>query len=71
MLREELKDFNVKVTEIIPGSINTSSWDGINDVPKQDFIQTVDIANLIWTTFNGNPSINLDEIVIRPLNRNF
>ena len=71
LLREELKDFNVKVTEIIPGSINTSSWDGINDVPKQDFIQTIDIANLIWTTFNGNPSINLDEIVIRPLNRNF
>lgn len=71
LLREELKDFKVKVTEIIPGSINTSSWDGIEGVPKEEFIQTSDIIIAIWMSYQSNAAVNLEEIVIRPLNRNF
>ncbi len=71
LLREELKDSKVKVTEIIPGSINTSSWDGVEGVPKQDFIQASDIINAIWMSYQSNPSVNVEEMIIRPLNKNF
>lgn len=71
VLRDELKDYEVKVTELIPGSINTSSWDGIDDVPKEKFIQTKDIIDAIWTCYQANPLVNWEQIVIRPLNRNF
>ena len=27
-LREELKEYNVKVTSILPGATRTDSWDG-------------------------------------------
>ncbi|MFT6746948.1 MAG: 3-oxoacyl-[acyl-carrier protein] reductase [Glaciecola sp.] len=70
-LRDELKDFQVKVTELIPGSINTSSWDGIDNIPKQDFIQTEELVQAIWMCFNNTIASNIETLTIRPLNRNF
>lgn len=70
MLCDELKDDGVKVTEIIPGSINTSSWDGI-DAPKETFIQTKDIVDAIEMVINSSKGVNFEQIIIRPTNRNF
>lgn len=71
VLRDELKDSKVKVTEIIPGSINTSSWDGIDNVPKQEFIQPQEIADAIWLCYSNTGASSIESMVIRPLNRNF
>lgn len=70
LLIDDLKDDHVKVTEIIPGSINTTSWDGI-DAPKEDFVQVEDIVESIKMVINSSKGANFEEILIRPTNRNF
>ncbi|MFT6717281.1 MAG: short-subunit dehydrogenase [Saprospiraceae bacterium] len=71
VLRDELKDSKVKVTELIPGSINTSSWDDVPDVPKEDFIQTQELVDAIWMCYNNTGASNIESLTIRPLNRDF
>jgi short-subunit dehydrogenase len=70
-LRDELKDHNVKVTELVLGSINTSSWDDVTDVPKQDFIQPQEIVDAIWMCYSQTAASNIETLTIRPLNRDF
>jgi short-subunit dehydrogenase len=70
VLCDDLKDFDVKVTEIIPGSINTSSWDGI-EAPKMDFVQPEDIVRAAEMVLNSSKGANFEEIIVRPTDRNF
>ena len=65
VLREELRPHQVKVTEIIPGSTLTSSWDG-TDVPAEQFILPADIAEAIVTCLGMSEGANVDEIVMKP-----
>ena len=64
-LREEMKNHNVKVTQIMPGATKTPSWDGV-DLPEDRFIPSHDIAELVWSAFNLAESTNLEEILVRP-----
>jgi len=66
VLREELKKDNVKVTEIIPGSTLTSSWEGTT-VSKDEFVLPEDIAQALLSILNMSPGANVDEIVIKPI----
>tara|TARA_B100001540_G_C15735118_1_gene609496 strand:- start:363 stop:1052 length:690 start_codon:yes stop_codon:yes gene_type:complete len=70
VLTDDLKDFGVKVTEIIPGSINTSSWDGI-EAPKNDFVQTKDIVDATEMIIKSSLGANFEQIIVRPTNRNY
>ena len=70
LLCDELKDYGVKVTEVIPGSINTSSWDGI-DAPKEEFVQPSDIVSAVEMVINSSKGANFEQIIVRPTNRNF
>jgi short-subunit dehydrogenase len=70
VLTDDLKDYGVKVTEIIPGSINTSSWDGI-EAPKGDFVQSKDIIDAVEMVIKSSSGANFEQIVIRPTNRNY
>ena len=70
LLCDELKDEGVKVTEIIPGSINTSSWEGI-EVPKEEFVQPADIVSAVEMVLNSSKGANFEQIIVRPSNRNF
>jgi short-subunit dehydrogenase len=70
ILVEELRDHHVKVTAILPGSVNTSSWDGI-EAPKNTFVQPEDIASAVLTAYRSSPGANTEEIILRPLDRNF
>lgn len=65
VLKEEMNLYNVKVTAVLPGSINTSSWDGV-DAPKDAFIQPNDIAALMLHILNNPTPANIDEILINP-----
>lgn len=46
-LREELKEYNIKVTSILPGATLTDSWSG-TDLPESRFSKSEDIADLIY-----------------------
>ena len=65
VLREELRPHDVKVTEIIPGSTLTSSWEG-TEIPADRFILPADIAAAIATCLRMSDGANVEEIVIKP-----
>lgn len=64
-LREELKEDNIFVSGIYPGSINTSSWDGL-EADRKAMIQTEDLAELIGSLTKMGNSTLVEEIIINP-----
>ena len=66
VFRGELSKYNVKVTAILPGSTLTSSWEG-TEIPAERFVQPEDIANTIYTILNLSSGVNVDEVVIKPV----
>ena len=66
VLRQELSKYNVKVTAILPGSTLTSSWDG-TQIPPERFVQPEDIAKTLYTILNLSKGVNVDEVVLKPL----
>jgi 3-oxoacyl-[acyl-carrier protein] reductase len=69
-LCEEMREWGVKVTAIVPGSVNTSSWDGI-PAPLESFVQPEDVANAVLNALNTSANAFIDEVVIKPLNKEF
>ena len=70
VMLEEMRDSGVKVTALLPGSVNTSSWDGI-EAPKENFVQPEEVASAIITALKTGPGVVTEEIVIRPLDKRF
>jgi 3-oxoacyl-[acyl-carrier protein] reductase len=66
VLRQELSKYNVKVTAILPGSTLTSSWEG-TEIPAERFVQPEDIAETLYTILNLSNGVNVDEVVLKPL----
>ncbi|MET0571394.1 MAG: SDR family oxidoreductase [Pedobacter agri] len=67
VLRQELAPYNVKVTAFLPGSTKTSSWEGTT-IPDEKFVQPEDIAETLYTILNLSKGVNVDEVLITPLN---
>jgi short-subunit dehydrogenase len=66
VLRQELKEKNIKVTAILPGATLTESWKG-SDLPPQRFIPADDIAKLVYNAYTLSPQTNVEEILVRPI----
>lgn len=69
VLRKELAQYNVKVTAILPGATLTASWEGTN-LPLSQFVQPEDIANSLYSILNLSTGVNVDELILKPLNFN-
>lgn len=67
VLRQELSGYNVKVTAILPGSTLTGSWEGTT-IPAERFIRPEDIASTLYTILNLSSGVNVEEIILKPLN---
>lgn len=68
VLREELMDYNVKVTAVLPGATLTDSWQGHGvDWEKDRFVAPEDIASAMMNTLSMTVGANVDEITIRPV----
>ncbi|UTW64432.1 SDR family oxidoreductase [bacterium SCSIO 12741] len=65
VLRSELRNYDVKVTAILPGSTNTSSWEGL-DAPVEDFVQPKDVADGVVLALTSNGMV--EELEIKPVN---
>ncbi len=65
VLREELKEKNVRVTALLPGATWSASWDGV-DLPKERLMDANDIADLVWATYTISSKSVVEEIIIRP-----
>ncbi|WP_194777090.1 SDR family oxidoreductase [Pararhodonellum marinum] len=64
-LRQELLEYNIKVTSILPGATYTSSWEGV-DIPVERFMKSEDVAETVWGAYNLSPYSVVEEVVIRP-----
>ncbi|PRY14406.1 NADP-dependent 3-hydroxy acid dehydrogenase YdfG [Pontibacter ummariensis] len=65
VLREELKEHNVRVTAILPGATLTASWEGV-DLPPERFIKPADVAMAIWNAYTLSENSVVEELLIRP-----
>jgi short-subunit dehydrogenase len=65
-LREELKEFGIKVTALIPGAVYTDSWTGAG-LPESRFMKTADVAKVVWDIYNLTENTVVEEIVLRPM----
>lgn len=66
VLREELKDDNIKVTAVLPGATRTDSWDG-TDLPDSRFLNVDSIAELIVHAYQLPKNAVVEELLIRPM----
>jgi len=66
VLRQEMKQYNIRVISVIPGATLTASWEGI-DLPPERFIPAEDVGSAIWDVYKLNPRTVVEEILIRPL----
>jgi short-subunit dehydrogenase len=64
-LRHELKEFNVKVTAVIPGATWTDSWSQ-SGIPRERFMEAEDIALMIYQATQLSAGAVVEEIVMRP-----
>ncbi len=65
-LREELKEFQIKVTTVYPGAVYTSSWEGSGVEPNR-IMETSDISSMIYAATKLSFQACVEEILIRPL----
>lgn len=65
VLRQELKEFGVRVVSIMPGAVKTAAWDGV-DLPDERFIPAADIASIVWNAWTMSSSTVIEDIVVRP-----
>lgn len=64
-LREEMKPHDIKVTAVIAGATFTDSWAG-SGIDKKRFMETEDIAKMIYAASQLSPQACVEEILIRP-----
>jgi hypothetical protein len=65
VLREELKEYGVRVTAVLPGATRTASWDGV-DLPEDRFMRAEDVAETVFSAYSISERSVVEEIIIRP-----
>lgn len=65
VLREELKEFGIRVTAVLPGATKTSSWDD-TDLPASRFMKPEDVAESVFGAYSLSRNTVVEEILIRP-----
>lgn len=64
-LREELKQFNIKVTTVFPGAAYTDSWSS-SGIDKKRFMEADDIAKMVYASSQLSPQACVEDIILRP-----
>ena len=65
VLREEMKEHNVKVSAVLPGATFTASWEGVG-IPEERFMKSEDVADAIWGAYELSDRVVMEEILLRP-----
>ena len=65
VLREEMKEHDVRVTAILPGATLTASWEGAG-LPPERFMKPEDVAEAILSAYKMSARSVVEEILIRP-----
>tara|TARA_B100000029_G_scaffold506549_1_gene589505 strand:- start:1244 stop:1948 length:705 start_codon:yes stop_codon:yes gene_type:complete len=71
-LREELREFNIKVITVFPGAVNTRIWDNKNmDELREGMMKTDDLTETIFHAINAPTNCVTEEITIRRIAGDF
>ena len=71
-LREELREYGIKVISVYPGAIDTSLWDGMNmDSLRPDMMKVDDVADIIIDAVHVSNNCVVEEIKIRRIAGDF
>ena len=65
VLREEMKEYGIRVTSILPGATLSDSWEGV-DLPEERFMPVGDIADTIFNIYRLTNRTVVEEIILRP-----
>jgi short-subunit dehydrogenase len=65
VLREEMKEHDVRVTAIMPGATFTASWESA-DIPEERFMKAIDVADALYNAYQMSDRTVIEEIVMRP-----
>ncbi|MFC6999429.1 SDR family NAD(P)-dependent oxidoreductase [Rufibacter roseus] len=65
VLREELKEHNIRVTAVLPGATFTASWEGV-DLPKDRFMKPEDVASAVFNAHCISKQTVIEELLLRP-----
>ncbi len=64
-LREEMKQYGIKVTAILAGAVMTDSWEGFDNSRKR-IMEVADIAQLVYTASQLSLQACVEDIIVRP-----
>jgi short-subunit dehydrogenase len=64
-LRQEMKDYGIKVTAVIPGAVMTDSW-GDFDNSNNRIMLSSDVAKMVYASASLSPQACVEDIIIRP-----
>ena len=64
-LREEMKEYNVKVTAVLPGAVFTSSWEGA-DINENRLMPSEDIASAVYGAYTLSERTVIEDLILRP-----
>ncbi len=67
----EVRNHNIRVSVICPGSVDTNFFDNTKNILTADrktIISPTDIADSVWFIVNADPRTNFNEIEVRPAN---
>ena len=65
-LREELRQYDIKVTSVCPGATYTPSW-GESGVEPSRIMEASDVSGMVLAAYLLSPQANVDTIVMRPV----
>ena len=64
-LREEMKEFGIKVIAVLPGATYTSSWEGVK-IDENRLMPPADIAHAIYETSTLSDRTVIEDLILRP-----
>ena len=62
---QKMKEFDVKVTAILPGATFTSSFEG-TDLPEERFMKPEDVAEAVYAASSLSFRACVEELTLRP-----
>lgn len=67
-LREEVRRYNIKITNILPGATETTMWDSkTRQKYKSRMMSPSDIARIALDIFQQSRKVLIEEVIVRPV----
>ncbi|HLT94686.1 MAG TPA: SDR family oxidoreductase [Membranihabitans sp.] len=64
-LREEVREYGIRVTNILPGATWTDSWAGVQ-LPADRLMEATNIAEVVTTAIQLDKNSVMEDVIIRP-----